>query len=96
MPAAAPTNDPSDAPVTLRREETNAATVMIPAAATSAMAVAAFGFTDNSTRENANSTTPMTTNAPTGIRIGSRRLSRSGPSLIDPCPPGSPARRSGT
>ena len=56
MPAAAPTNDPSVAPVTLRREATNAATVMIPAAATSATTVAAFGFTDSSTRENMNST----------------------------------------
>ena len=69
-----PDQRPERAPVTLRRDETNAATVMIPAAATSATAVAAFGFTDSRTRENANSTTPITASAPSGIRIGSSRL----------------------
>ena len=53
MPAAPPTKPPSAAPVTCLRDATNDATAMIPTAATSAMAVAAFGFTDSSTRENA-------------------------------------------
>ena len=49
---------------------------MIPAAAISAVTVAAVGETRRSTRENPNKASPITASAASGIRIGSRMLSR--------------------